>query len=143
MRERDVESGRRRFLRVLLAAPIAFSAGVKLGWLNELAAADALLAAASPAGERGPRRGAPPTPECADGDEPTPAETEGPFFKPRSPQRTSLLEPGLDGPRIDLEGRVFSRSCRPLAGALLDFWHADHHGEYDNVGFRLRGHQFT
>ena len=35
------------------------------------------------------------------------------------------------------------RACRPLAGTLLDFWQADTNGEYDNVGFRLRGHQFS
>src|SRR5262249_59582752 len=35
------------------------------------------------------------------------------------------------------------RDCRPLAGALLDFWQADDDGSYDNQGFRLRGHQFT
>lgn len=28
---------------------------------------------------------------------------------------------------------------RPLPGAELDFWQADHHGIYDNVGFSLRG----
>jgi len=38
---------------------------------------------------------------------------------------------------------VFARDCRPVTGALLDFWQADRDGEYDNVGFRLRGHQFT
>jgi protocatechuate 3,4-dioxygenase beta subunit len=26
---------------------------------------------------------------------------------------------------------------------LVDLWHADDSGEYDNAGFRLRGHQFT
>ena len=26
---------------------------------------------------------------------------------------------------------------------MLDFWHADESGEYDNQGFRYRGHQFT
>jgi protocatechuate 3,4-dioxygenase beta subunit len=26
---------------------------------------------------------------------------------------------------------------------LLDFWHADDNGQYDNSGFRLRGHQFS
>jgi protocatechuate 3,4-dioxygenase beta subunit len=26
---------------------------------------------------------------------------------------------------------------------LLDFWHADDKGVYDNEGFKLRGHQFT
>jgi protocatechuate 3,4-dioxygenase beta subunit len=31
----------------------------------------------------------------------------------------------------------------PLAGVLLDFWQADDAGQYDNAGFRLRGHQYT
>jgi protocatechuate 3,4-dioxygenase beta subunit len=30
-----------------------------------------------------------------------------------------------------------------VANALLDFWHADEFGEYDNKGFVYRGHQFT
>jgi protocatechuate 3,4-dioxygenase beta subunit len=38
---------------------------------------------------------------------------------------------------------VLGTDCKPLAGALLDFWHADQHGEYDNAGFGFRGHQFT
>jgi len=39
----------------------------------------------------------PPTPPCVDVDEPTPRQMEGPFFKPRSPERSSLLEPGTKG----------------------------------------------
>ena len=35
-----------------------------------------------------------PTPSCRDGDEPTVRETEGPFFKPRSPERSDLRAPG-------------------------------------------------
>ena len=42
-----------------------------------------------------------------------------------------------------VSGRVVDTSCSPLAGALLDFWHADDGGNYDNEGYRLRGHQFT
>src|SRR5438477_12463964 len=84
--------------------------------------------------------GAPPTPTCADT---PPAETEGPFFKPRSPQRASLIEPGMSGTRLTLVGRVLSRSCQPVAGALLDFWHADAGGVYDADGYRCRGHQFA
>lgn len=84
------------------------------------------------------------TPECDDDDLPTRAQTEGPFFKPNSPKRASLLEPGLAGTKIVVTGQVFaSKTCRPIAGALLDFWHADAAGRYDNVGFRCRGHQFT
>jgi protocatechuate 3,4-dioxygenase beta subunit len=73
----------------------------------------------------------------------TPRQTEGPFFTPNSPQRTSLLEPGLPGTRLTLTGAVLSTSCRPVERALLDFWQADDGGAYDNQGFRLRGHQFT
>ena len=38
---------------------------------------------------------------------------------------------------------MFGKDCKPVAGALLDFWQADGEGEYDNEGFRLRGHQYT
>ncbi len=85
----------------------------------------------------------PPTPQCADGDEPTASQTEGPFFKPRSPERGDLREAGLKGSPIALSGFVLTRSCRPVTGALLDLWHADADGAYDNKGFRWRGHQFT
>jgi len=84
----------------------------------------------------------PATPACGD-DPPTPASTAGPFFKPRSPQRGSLLEPGLAGTRLVVSGRVVTVDCRPEAGAILDFWQADDDGDYDNAGFRLRGHQLT
>ena len=42
-----------------------------------------------------------------------------------------------------LTGTVLGVDCRPVERALLDFWQADDAGEYDNDGFRLRGHQFT
>ncbi len=83
------------------------------------------------------------TPACHDGDEPTPRQTEGPFFKPRSPERADLIEPGMKGRPIELAGFVLDPACRPLAHALLDLWQADDAGDYDNAGFRLRGHQFT
>ena len=84
-----------------------------------------------------------PTPSWHDGDEPTVSETEGPFFKPRSPERSDLREPGTGGHRFELSGFVLSRSCRPLRGAVVDLWHADEKGEYDNIGFRYRGHIVT
>ena len=83
------------------------------------------------------------TPACYDGDEATLAQTEGPYFKPSSPERVELLEAGMAGQQIELVGIVLTRGCKPLAGALLDFWQADDKGRYDNSGFRLRGHQFT
>jgi protocatechuate 3,4-dioxygenase beta subunit len=84
-----------------------------------------------------------PTPECRDGDEPTIRQTEGPFFKPKSPQRADLVEPDTKGRLFELTGQVLTRSCRPVSGALVDLWHADETGEYDNRGFRYRGHVFA
>ncbi len=84
-----------------------------------------------------------PTPACDDDDEPTPAQTEGPFFTRNSPERSALRESGMAGAPIVLTGAVLSRSCRPVSGALVELWHADDAGEYDNDGSRLRGHQFT
>ena len=84
-----------------------------------------------------------PTPACDDGDDPTPAQTEGPYFTPDSPRRASLLEPGLPGRRLVVAGAVVTTDCRPVGRALLDFWQADDAGEYDNQGYRLRGHQFS
>jgi protocatechuate 3,4-dioxygenase beta subunit len=83
------------------------------------------------------------TPSCDDGDEPTLPETEGPYFKPRSPHRADLREKGMAGQTVELSGLVLTRSCRPVAHALVDLWHADSDGVYDNTGFRLRGHVFT
>ncbi|WIM97333.1 dioxygenase [Actinoplanes oblitus] len=84
-----------------------------------------------------------PTPFCDDGDDPTPPQIEGPYFKPSSPQRGSLLEPGMAGTRLTVTGYVFGTGCQPLGNVLLDFWQADDNGAYDNAGFRLRGHQYT
>ena len=83
------------------------------------------------------------TPACGPDSLPTGAQTEGPYFKRSSPERSSLLEPGLAGERLVLSGQVLASDCRPVARALLDVWQADADGAYDNRGFRLRGHLFT
>jgi protocatechuate 3,4-dioxygenase beta subunit len=72
----------------------------------------------------------------------TARQTEGPFFKTSTPQRRSLLEKG-DKNVLVVSGLVLSAQCKPVTNALLDFWHADALGDYDNQGFRYRGHQFT
>lgn len=85
----------------------------------------------------------PPTPFCAEKDEATPSQMEGPYYKRNSPQRTSLLEPGIIGTKIVITGSVLLPDCRPIPRTLVDFWQADVQGGYDNAGHRLRGHQFT
>jgi protocatechuate 3,4-dioxygenase beta subunit len=84
-----------------------------------------------------------PTPQCHDSNAVTLRQTEGPFFKPSSPERIELIEAGMAGQPLELVGFVLTRSCKPVAGALLDFWQADQKGAYDNSAFRLRGHQFA
>jgi len=71
------------------------------------------------------------------------SQTEGPFYKPNSPERISLREPGISGTPLKVTGYVLSTTCQPIAHALLDFWQADSNGNYDNTGFKLRGHQYT
>ncbi|MEV6974893.1 carbohydrate-binding protein [Kitasatospora sp. NPDC093806] len=83
------------------------------------------------------------TPACHDGDAPTIEQTEGPYFKPNSPLRTSLITDSTPGTRLTVSGYVFGRACLPIANVLLDFWQADVNGAYDNTGFSFRGHQFT
>lgn len=116
----------------------------KLRRRSFLGAAVALAAGAAtiaPARLLAQARRLPPTPECTPGSG-TPAQTEGPFYTPRTPHRASFRSDARGEP-IVLAGQVLNTQCVPLAGAWLDFWHADSEGAYDNAGFRLRGHQFT
>ena len=83
------------------------------------------------------------TPACGEKPAPTPAQTPGPFYTPDSPRRSSLIEPGAGGERLVVSGIVLSPRCAPVANALLDFWHCDAAGDYDNRGFRYRGHLFA
>lgn len=82
-----------------------------------------------------------PTPSCDHG--PTRAQAAGPFYTPDTPQRTSLREPDLAGVPLVVTGKVLTTTCQPIANAMLDFWHADDSGAYDNRGFTYRGHQFS
>jgi protocatechuate 3,4-dioxygenase beta subunit len=72
----------------------------------------------------------------------TPWEIEGPYYRLGTPQRSSLLEPG-DQPELILTGRVLTPEGRPVAGALVNFWHSDHDGDYDMVGYRYTGYVVT
>ncbi len=83
-----------------------------------------------------------PTPQCDDDDDETPPQAEGPFYTPDTPERTSFLEDG-PGTKMVLSGQVLTTDCHPIAGAVVDIWHADDAGAYDNAGFLFRGHQFT
>ena len=133
-----IDRNRRHLLQAMLAFPAAGIAGFT-GFSGLGRGTDARgLTAFEQSGAL------PLTPACDDGDDdPTPAQTEGPYFKPNSPERRTLVEPGLGGTPLTITGRVVTPACAPIAGVLLDFWQADHDGQYDNAGFGLRGHQYT
>jgi protocatechuate 3,4-dioxygenase beta subunit len=135
---------RRRVIRFGLAIPagLVLAACTDDGNAPPRARSDA-TAAPGTAGATAPGGSLPPTPACVDEDDETPAQTEGPYFTPGSPERTDLGEPGMAGTALVVIGTVLGVDCRPVERALLDFWQADDAGEYDNEGFRLRGHQFT
>jgi len=92
----------------------------------------------------------PPTPQIVDDDPPPPLPTapvceatadniEGPFYKPGAPSRATLVGDRDRGERLVLAGTVRGADCQPLAGTVLDIWHADARGGYDNDGWGLRG----
>lgn len=71
------------------------------------------------------------------------AQTEGPYFKAGSPEKSALVEAGMSGTALTFSGTVVDTSCNPIAGAIVDIWQADASGTYDNAGYRLRGHVAT
>jgi virginiamycin B lyase len=82
-----------------------------------------------------------PAPACDGELEPTASNAEGPYYKSGAPERAVLVEPDMIGTRLLLTGQVLTTDCQPVPGALLDFWQANDQGEYDNVGYTLRGRQ--
>jgi protocatechuate 3,4-dioxygenase beta subunit len=83
-----------------------------------------------------------PPPSCISAD-PTPAQTDGPYYRTGSPERRSLIEFDQSGTRLLLSGYVVGLDCQAIPGAWLDFWQADASGRYDNAGYRLRGQQYA
>lgn len=76
----------------------------------------------------------------------TVAQTEGPYFTANSPSKSVFTndKTKLDTYQvIEVSGKVLDKKCKPVANSLVDFWHADPEGVYDNVGYIFRGHQFT
>lgn len=80
------------------------------------------------------------TPTCGNA---TISQTEGPYFTPDTPLRRDFRPDASDGAAITIAGFVVTRDCQPVPNALIELWHCSHEGEYDNQGYRLRGHQFS
>lgn len=145
---------RRRLLQALTAVPVGrgLNRGLGTSLGQGLAAGGSVLVSPTPVASQTARHAEAQvtqaatllvTPSCSVPASPTPPQTEGPYFTPHSPRRASLVEEAMSGTRLVLEGRVLSSDCVALGEVLLDFWHADASGDYDNRGYRLRGHQFS
>jgi protocatechuate 3,4-dioxygenase beta subunit len=93
---------------------------------------------ALPAARWLPRGMAAPTPSCG---EETRAQTAGPFYTPDTPLKSDFRGDDPRGTPLDLHATVLDAQCRPVPGAVVDLWHANSQGRYDNAGFKLRGHQ--
>lgn len=123
---------RRRILNSIAAACLAIPLS-KSAYSNSIG-----YAFSGPAADRG--LGLLPLRPCTSG---TRSSTAGPFYTPSTPLRSDLRELDTKGSTLVLEGLVLTSDCRPVAGAVIDIWHCDENGRYDNIGYRYRGHQYT
>lgn len=68
-----------------------------------------------------------------EGDCETTNDILGPFYRDKAPKRSDLTFSGLEGTRIKLTGSVFTSDCTtPLENAMVEIWHCNSKGEYDN-----------
>ena len=71
---------------------------------------------------------------------------EGPFYTDNPPTLVNgqLAEANEPGTRMIITGRVHNLDCTEfLPNCVVDVWHANDAGEYDNVGYNLRGQTVT
>ena len=57
---------------------------------------------------------------------------EGPFYRPGVPIRSRLYTDADRGEILLISGTVVARNGRPIVGAEVEVWHANHLGHYDN-----------
>lgn len=70
----------------------------------------------------------------------------GPFYRADAPTRYDLTFEGLEGTVVELKGKVFQSDCvTPIESALVEIWHCDTEGVYDNEteDFRHRAKWLT
>jgi protocatechuate 3,4-dioxygenase beta subunit len=68
------------------------------------------------------------------GDDPTTTDILGPFYRPNAPFKTDLIQPGTKGEVLHFNGTVFGKDGKtPLQNALVEIWHCNENGEYDNT----------
>ncbi len=80
------------------------------------------------------------------GDCETTSDILGPFYRPDSPVRSSLVIKGEKGVPVELLGKIKHQDCTtPYKNAKIELWHCDGNGVYDNATseFKYRGTSFS
>ncbi len=68
------------------------------------------------------------------GEDPTTTDILGPFYRPGAPLRTELIRQGTKGQLLHFSGTVFAKDGKtPLKNSLVEIWHCDENGVYDNT----------
>lgn len=71
---------------------------------------------------------------------------EGPFYTDNPPvmENGVLASQNEPGTKLTISGRVQNQDCSLfLANTIIDVWHANDAGDYDNEGYNLRGQILT
>lgn len=68
---------------------------------------------------------------------------DGPFYSLDTPETRAIAGDGTSGKAMVFQGRVVDENGAPIENAIIEIWHADGNGDYDNEGYNCRGHQFT
>ncbi|HRX94188.1 MAG TPA: hypothetical protein P5158_08735 [Chitinophagaceae bacterium] len=68
------------------------------------------------------------------GEDPTTTDILGPFYRPGAPFKTDLVQPGTKGQLLHFGGTVFAKDgSTPLKDTLVEVWHCNENGTYDNT----------
>ena len=67
------------------------------------------------------------------GTDPTTTDILGPFYRPGAPFKTDLVQAGTRGQILHFNGTVFGKDGKALKNALVEIWHCNETGEYDNI----------
>src|SRR5262245_47284409 len=68
------------------------------------------------------------------GEEATTTDILGPFYRPGAPLKTDLVQPGSKGEILHFSGAIFDKNGKtPVKDALVEIWHCNEEGAYDNT----------
>jgi protocatechuate 3,4-dioxygenase beta subunit len=70
--------------------------------------------------------------------EPTPPNTEGPYYSAGAPAKRILRENGDSGTPLKVTGSLVDINDRRIQRGFIEIWHTDPSGQYDMDGYRYR-----